>query len=295
MNSPGSPDLRVSIGILCFNQSDLIGLVIESAQKQSRRAEEILVVDDGSTDGSHAVIRSYAGVRLVAHETNRGRAAARTTVLTEATGDIVVYLDGDTTADTDLLANLLEEYGPDVGAVGAIVEECIIATVYDRWRAKHGTNQHIQEPNRDASRLYGWGLSCRRELALALGGLRPGSEDLDLTLRIRKSGARLVLTPRARVYHLRTDDRKALQSMVYRWAFGGYVTFARSGDDRVRPHLARVMRRLRARIVEDVVRCRDLPLAAVSILIVPSEVLGVIQAQRYLRTGRVHPRRIRGF
>ena len=292
---PAVAPLKVTIGILCFNQVDLIGSVIESARQQTREADEILVVDDGSTDESRTVVQSYPGVRLVTHSENRGRGAARTTVLSAASGDVVVYLDGDTTADPALVENLLAEYEPDVGAVGAVVREVTIQTLYDRWRAKHATELRLTEPNRDASVLYGWGLSCRRQLALDLGGLRAGSEDIDLTMRIRKSGARLVLTPRARVYHLRTDSWRTLQDMVFRWGFGGYVACARNGDLRTFPHVKRMMRRTRNRLTQDVLRDFDLRLAGISLLLIPPEIFGVLQARRWMRTGRVDPARLRGL
>ena len=54
---PAVAPLKVTIGILCFNQVDLIGSVIESARQQTREADEILVVDDGSTDESRTVVQ----------------------------------------------------------------------------------------------------------------------------------------------------------------------------------------------------------------------------------------------
>src|SRR5947207_1850480 len=103
--------MRLTACILCYQQADIIGDTIEAALNQSRLPDEVLVVDDGSEDGSADVARSCSAVRLLRHEANLGRTAARNTLLAAATGDIVVYLDGDSIAEPTLFETLLAEYG----------------------------------------------------------------------------------------------------------------------------------------------------------------------------------------
>ena len=274
---------RVSIGILCFNQGDLIADVIASAQRQTRPADEILVVDDGSTDDSVEVVRRSAGVRLVEHGTNRGRAAARTTLLEAADGDLLVYLDGDTLAAPDLVEQLLPEYAdPEVAAVGGVVDETLLVTVWDRWRARHGTSRDASAPDRDAKVLYGWALSCRREAVLAVGGFRPGSEDIDLSIRLRTPTTRLVLQPAARVLHRRSDDWRGIRGYAYRLSFGAYVAFARNGDPRLGPHLRRLLRRTMAQLRRDLFIEREPAIAAVTLALLPTSVLGLLRGRRYV-------------
>jgi glycosyltransferase involved in cell wall biosynthesis len=87
--------VKVSVLIPCFNAADYLGEALESVFGQSRRADEVIVVDDGSTDASADVVRRYgARVRYVRQE-NGGIAAARNRGVAEASGDWVAFLDSD--------------------------------------------------------------------------------------------------------------------------------------------------------------------------------------------------------
>lgn len=91
------PDAAVSISvcITAYNQAPFVAATIESVLAQTRAPDEIVLVDDGSTDGTaDAVKRFGARVRLV-QQRNRGVAEARNRVVREARGDVVALLDGD--------------------------------------------------------------------------------------------------------------------------------------------------------------------------------------------------------
>jgi len=88
-----SPRL-VSVVIPCYNQAAFLSEAVESVLSQTHRRVEILVVDDGSTDGTVAVARSYEGVRCIS-QANRGQGAARNEGLKRATGEYIVFLDSD--------------------------------------------------------------------------------------------------------------------------------------------------------------------------------------------------------
>lgn len=91
---------RVSILIPCFNAAPWLAATLDSAFAQTWPACEIILVDDGSTDGSLAIARRYEarGLKVIV-QANRGASAARNTALRTATGDYMQYLDAD-----DLLA-----------------------------------------------------------------------------------------------------------------------------------------------------------------------------------------------
>jgi glycosyltransferase involved in cell wall biosynthesis len=89
---------KVSVVIPCYNQARFLGEAIQSVLSQGYTHFEIVVVDDGSRDGTEGVASGYASedarVRLVKQE-NRGLAAARNRGLAEARGEYVVFLDAD--------------------------------------------------------------------------------------------------------------------------------------------------------------------------------------------------------
>jgi succinoglycan biosynthesis protein ExoO len=90
---------RVSIIIAVLNGIRTIGKAIESAQAQTERDLEILVVDDGSTDGTPDFVHGYAArdprIRLIRLEKNVGAAAATNVAIAQAKGDWIGVLDAD--------------------------------------------------------------------------------------------------------------------------------------------------------------------------------------------------------
>lgn len=98
MKATDSP--LVSIAIVAYNQRDLIGQTIESALAQTYKNIEIIIADDGSTDGTQEIIRSYIDqypkiVKGVLAPTNGGITANSNLALKECRGDYIAWLGGD--------------------------------------------------------------------------------------------------------------------------------------------------------------------------------------------------------
>ncbi len=114
----------VSVIIPAFNAKRYLSQAIESVHRQDHEPLEIIVVDDGSTDGTLDLAERLPGVRCV-HQANAGAAAARNAGLAEARGDFLAFLDADDLwADGKLatqLAVLRED--PTVNLVAGRVEE----------------------------------------------------------------------------------------------------------------------------------------------------------------------------
>ncbi|MCM8775444.1 MAG: glycosyltransferase [Candidatus Omnitrophica bacterium] len=87
---------RVSIIIPTYNRKHLVSDAIESVLAQTYKDYEIIVVDDGSTDGTEEMIRSKYGDRLhYIRQTNQGISAARNAGIRSAKGDFIAFLDSD--------------------------------------------------------------------------------------------------------------------------------------------------------------------------------------------------------
>jgi glycosyltransferase involved in cell wall biosynthesis len=85
----------ISCIVPVFNGERYLGEALESILKQSYQALEIIVVDDGSTDGTAAVIEHYAGQVRFLRQPNAGTAAARNSGLRVAEGEFIAFLDAD--------------------------------------------------------------------------------------------------------------------------------------------------------------------------------------------------------
>ena len=86
--------MRLSVVLPVFNGARYLVEAIESILGQTRPAEEVIAVDDGSTDGSRAILERYPQVRIVAR-TRAGCAAARNAGAALATGEVIGFADQD--------------------------------------------------------------------------------------------------------------------------------------------------------------------------------------------------------
>lgn len=100
----------VSIVLPTLNRAHALRVAIQSILEQSYDSWELLIVDDGGTDGTPEVVDEYSfdsRIKFLRHDVNRGVAAARNTALVAATGDYVAYLDSDNTWRPDFLELML--------------------------------------------------------------------------------------------------------------------------------------------------------------------------------------------
>lgn len=114
MNKPASWDLRgeamISVIVPAYNAERCLSACAASLFVQSLKDFELLLIDDGSTDGTAAVMAELAEkdarVRLIAHEGNRGLSAARNTGLAQARGRYIAFVDADDTVSPVYLEKL---------------------------------------------------------------------------------------------------------------------------------------------------------------------------------------------
>lgn len=119
---------KVSIIIPVYNVEKYLPKCLESVIGQSYADLEIICIDDGTPDGSAAVILSYAEkdgrIRLISQE-NQGLSGARNTGIREASGDYIVFLDGDDWIDSETIetaVNTAEKTSADVVMWGYVRE-----------------------------------------------------------------------------------------------------------------------------------------------------------------------------
>jgi glycosyltransferase involved in cell wall biosynthesis len=115
----------VSVIVPVYNRASHVVEAIETLTAQTLDDFEIIVVDDGSTDGSAEAAERVGDrrVRIVRHETNRGIPAARNTGLDAATGRYIAWLDSDDVARPQRLARQVSllERRPDLALIGSAV------------------------------------------------------------------------------------------------------------------------------------------------------------------------------
>lgn len=107
----------VSVIVTCYNYARYVARALESALQQSHPPSEIIVVNDGSTDDSLAVISRYTPrVRLI-NQQNQGSIAAYNAGFAACSGDVIVLLDADDWLEPDALSQVVARFGPGVAKV----------------------------------------------------------------------------------------------------------------------------------------------------------------------------------
>jgi glycosyltransferase involved in cell wall biosynthesis len=147
----------VSVVLPIFNEKGHLRAEIDritAALDASPYSYEIIVVDDGSDDGSSDELESVEGIRLIRHRTNRGSGAARRTGTTAARGTIVVWTDVDMTYPNELIPELVAETADCDHVVGARRTEegtkrffRVPAKAFIRWLASYLTETKIDDLN----------------------------------------------------------------------------------------------------------------------------------------------------
>lgn len=176
----------ISVVIPAYNAEKTIAATLESVLAQSFPPHEVIVVDDGSKDGTPAVVESFAPrVRLV-RQANAGPSAARNNGIRSASGDWIALLDADDTWHPDKLAVQAEQLADDVAFVHCYASpaDCYTTPVdFDAlWHHNHvGTSTVV----------------LNKALFLELGGFEEdrsfiGAEDYNMWLRMAASGRRIV-------------------------------------------------------------------------------------------------------
>jgi glycosyltransferase involved in cell wall biosynthesis len=215
----------VSIIIPSFNGAARIGTCLEALRAQrTGRETEILVVDDGSTDTTADVVRSFPGIRLIT-QGNAGPAAARNRGAREAQGALLVFTDDDCEPTPDWLEALLEPFSDPqvVGTKGAyrsrqkkLVARFVQIEYEDRYR--------IMSAVRDIDFIDTYSAAFVRERFLEMNGYDMSfpvacAEDIELSYRMSACGWKMRFAPEAIVYHTHPDSFWRYLKKKYKFAF----------------------------------------------------------------------------
>lgn len=223
--------LSVSVVVPVRNASRTLPACLTALEQLRPPPAEIILVDNGSTDGSLTLLHDFArravlqNVR-VCTAAKRGASSARNAGVRGAHGDIIAFTDADGAPDPAWLRHLLEPFvDATVGAVAGRVVAARALSTLELFSALYT----LQAPDRPARHTH-WtpweggyptaNLAVRRRLLAALDGFDENvgiyGEDYDLCARLYARGAALVYVPQARVAHY---HRTTLAGML-RQAFG---------------------------------------------------------------------------
>lgn len=214
--------IRISLACPALNAAAVLPAAVASWRTQTVVPDEIIVVDDGSTDAT-ARVAVDLGARVVRFERNHGRGAARAVAVETARGEFVVFADAHNLLAPDFVERALAVLAADEALVGVVGlwHDPVPHGVRGRWRARH-----LYRCDR-----HGAGLGQRKTLSthacvlrrasvLAAGNFNPAlraDEDTELGLRVRARGGRFLWTEACRVSPQRENTWAELVERHTRW------------------------------------------------------------------------------
>ena len=199
--------MKISVIIPVFNSSKLLNETLQAISSGSRATDELIVVDDRSTDDSAAIAEQF-GAHVIVMPENVGPAACRNHAALFANGDILVFLDADTCVHSDTLERIHQHLvtDPDLTAIiGSYDDTLSDPGLCSQYRNLAHCYVH-HSANRSALTFWSGCGAVRRTAFIEAAGFderyrRPSIEDIEFGYRITDSGARILLDPEVCVTH----------------------------------------------------------------------------------------------
>lgn len=208
---------QISIIIPVFNGGSRFLRCLSAVKTSTFTNVELLVVDDGSTDGSGLLARKF-GARVLSTGGQAGPAAARNLGARLARGKLLFFTDADCELHPDTLARVSAHFAADPALdalFGAYDDSPAAPGLVAQYKNLFHHYVHHQA-NADASTFWTGCGAIRRDRFLALGGFdtaryrRPAIEDIELGYRLKKAGGRIRLDAAVQVRHLKAWTLPAL-------------------------------------------------------------------------------------
>jgi len=223
--------MKISILIPCHNEEKTIYRCVASCLSQIRPADEIIVVDDGSTDNSVNILKKFGSlIQVVRIMKNTGsKSCVQQFGLKYVAGDVFIATDADTVLDKDFIGRIEEDFSdPNVVAVAGYVR-----SLKHNWLTAVRELDYIigQEIYKTAQSninflfvIPGCAGAFRTEIFKEniLFDHDTVTEDLDFTYKFNKRNCRIVFDKKALVYTQDPADLRSYVNQMRRWYCGGW-------------------------------------------------------------------------
>ena len=194
--------MKISVIIPVLNGGEDLAHCLDALAASGRLPDELILADDGSTDGSAELARGRGAFVVRVADGPLGPAHARNRAAEQATGDTLVFIDSDVTVLPEALGRIEAHLAanPDVAALfGSYDDDPPARGIASRYKNLLHHKTH-QESRREASTFWAGCGAVRADDFREVGGFdesyrRPSIEDIELGVRLRKSGRRVWSCP----------------------------------------------------------------------------------------------------
>ena len=186
----------LSFMVPCYNDADSVGQTIESIYAVCGSGTDLIVIDDGSTDGSREKLRALAeqfGFKLVLNPINMGKAMALNSHFALTHNRIVVFVDADVIVNRKSLTDALSRLQrPEMGAVSCPYRAANTGFIQLMQTIEYNMLAFVQGAYNVFSAIALWGgfIAVKREAFLEAGKFSPNAitEDMDLAFKLNENG-----------------------------------------------------------------------------------------------------------
>jgi len=211
---------KVSVIINAYNEERDIGDCLDSLVGQGFDDFELIVVDDGSTDKTIDIVKSYSDkFDLKIHRTEHiGLQKARKKGIEISSGDILIIVDADEILEPDFLENMLRPFSDDeVGAVGGILKSFGKGWVTDAYGALSEIFYSMRTNGDEVDWIQGGCSAFRKKGLMETGGLttQDTSEDKDISWKLKDAGWKVVLSRDAIAHHKDPQNMGSVMNREY--------------------------------------------------------------------------------
>jgi len=202
---------QVTVVVCSYNGSRTIRDTMEGLARLDYSKFEVIVVNDGSTDATPAIVAEYPFARLISTP-NRGLSAARNTGWQQASGEIVAYIDDDAWPDPHWLQYLAWRFmtGDWVGVGGPNIAPPGDGPIADCVANAPGGPVQVLISDIEAEHVPGCNMAFRRAALAAIDGFdvryRAAGDDVDLCWRLQERGGRIGFHAGAMDWHHRRNS-----------------------------------------------------------------------------------------
>jgi glycosyltransferase involved in cell wall biosynthesis len=218
--------MEISVIIPVHNGGDDFHKCLQALSRSSRRPDEVIVVDDASTDATEKTAAEFGSIFFKNRGGIQGPAKSRNYGAQHARGNILIFIDADVLVHPNTI-QLIEKYLLDNPQISGLFGSYDDAPVHRNLVSLYKNLLHHfihQNSRREASTFWTGAGAIRRQVFNQLGGFnegysRPSIEDIELGLRLKDLGHQIYLFPELQVTHLkRWNLRSLLLTDIYQRA-----------------------------------------------------------------------------
>ena len=213
---------KISIYIPAYNGERTIASALESITKQTKKFDEIIVVNDCSTDKTLKILNSFQNIKIINNSRNEGLPKTRNIAINSCNNEIIANIDQDIILDKFWLEKILKYLTMDnVVMCGGNTQDKILANIYNKWRSERYPLNWGLENIKNPAFLFGSNSIQYKSLWKELNGyseeFRLAGDDVNYGRKISQKDKVSFYVSSALCYHLQNDTLFSLADRIWRY------------------------------------------------------------------------------